>query len=209
MSFPAACAAAALVLAAGACSKQPATETPPAAQTAPGAALEAATPAAQIELGKKLVTIGGCTDCHSPKTFTAQGAVPDETRLFSGHPAGTQLPPLPPGLLGPDGWGAVTNAHLTAWVGPWGTSFAINLTPDRDTGIGTWTKEMFIGALRTGKHFGAPSSRPILPPMPWQNAAVLTDAELEAMFAYFQSLPPIVNAIPDPLPPAGAAPAAP
>jgi hypothetical protein len=52
---------------------------------------------------------------------------------------------------------------LTAWSGPWGVSYAINLTPDQDTGIGIWTEEMFIKAIRSGKHMGEASSRPILP----------------------------------------------
>jgi hypothetical protein len=55
---------------------------------------------------------------------------------------------------------------LTAWSGPWGQSFAANLTPDKNTGLGVWTEDMFIKAIRTGKHMG--TSRDILPPMPWQ-----------------------------------------
>ena len=85
--------------------------------------------------------------------------------------------------------------HLTAWSGPWGISYAINLTPDQNTGIGIWTEDMFIKALRTGRHMG--TSRPILPPMPWQEFATATDADLKAMFAYFKSLPPIQNRVPD------------
>jgi hypothetical protein len=46
--------------------------------------------------------------------------------------------------------------------------------------------------------------RPIQPPMPWPFYKELSDADLEAIFAYLQSLPPIRNKVPEPLPPAGA-----
>lgn len=156
-----------------------------------------------LERGQYLVTVTGCHDCHSPKVFTERGPEPDPKRLLSGHPAGDALPAVPPGLLGPQAWGALTNHHLSAWVGPWGVSFATNLTPDEDTGMGTWDEKMFIQALRTGKHMG--TGRPILPPMPWPNMAALTDEDLLAIFAYLRTLPPISNRVPDPIPPATAA----
>jgi len=153
------------------------------------------------ERGKYLTTVGGCSDCHSPKVFTQEGPVPDTTRLLSGHPASMPLPKLPDGIVGmsPDTWGAITTGDLTAWTGPWGTSFTANLTPDKETGIGSWTEEMFIKALRTGKHMG--TGRDILPPMPWQEIRAVTDADLKAVFAYLKSLKPISNAVPDPIPP--------
>jgi len=154
----------------------------------------------QVERGKYLVMAGGCNDCHSPKVFTAAGPAFDTTRLLSGHPAGTQLPPLPKGVVGPTGWGAVTSNDLTAWYGPWGVSFAYNLTPDVQTGIGGWTEEMFIKTLREGKFMGM--SRPILPPMPWQTIGQMSDDDLKAMFAYLKSIPPVHNPIPNPIPPA-------
>lgn len=154
--------------------------------------------AAMVARGAQLVEIGGCNDCHSPKVFTPTGPVPDEKRLLSGHPATEQLPALPAGLIGPTQWGAVTNNHFTAWAGPWGVSFARNLTPDR-TGLAGWTPEMFIQTIRNGKHAGV--GRPLLPPMPWMGYAHMSDAELRAVFAYLQSLPPISNTVPEPLPP--------
>ena len=152
-----------------------------------------------VKRGEYLATIGGCRDCHTPKLMTPKGPAPDPKRAFAGHPAGTQLPPVPPGLLGPGQWGAVTTADLTAWAGPWGVSFAANLTPDKTTGLGAWTLEQFSQTLRTGKHLGV--GRPILPPMPWEDLAVLTAPDMQALFAYLQSLPPIVNQVPAPLPP--------
>ncbi len=154
-----------------------------------------------IERGQYLVTLGGCNDCHTPKKMGPKGPEMDETRLLSGHPAHEPLPEIPKDVLAPDKWAAITNMHLSAWVGPWGVSFARNLTPDIETGIGSWTEQVFIKALRTGKDMG--EGRPILPPMPWENFAKLTDADLKAIFAYLKSIPAVKNAVPEPMPPMG------
>jgi hypothetical protein len=87
---------------------------------------------------------------------------------------------------------------FTAWAGPWGISFTANLTPD-STGLGNWTPEMFIAAIRTGKHAGV--GRPILPPMPWPQYRNFTDEDLRAIFAYLHSLKPVHNVVPQPVPP--------
>jgi mono/diheme cytochrome c family protein len=162
--------------------------------------LLAAAPSRQsvVERGRYLVSIGGCTDCHTPLQMGPNGPAPDLTRFLSGHPADVKLPPPPD--LKDSPWFAAT-AGMTAWTGPWGISYAANLTPDTNTGLGIWTEEMFITAMRQGKHMGA--GRDILPPMPWQNVATLTDADLKAVFAYLQSLPPIYNPVPNPQPPHG------
>ncbi len=152
-----------------------------------------------IEHGKALVEFGGCNDCHSPKKMTPQGPVPDESRLLSGSPSSNPVPSVPENVLGPDKWGAMTTNDMTAWAGPWGVSFTANLTPDPNTGLGKWTEAMFIKAMRTGKHMG--EGRMILPPMPWQGVASLSDADLKAIFAYLHSLKPITNAVHDPIPP--------
>jgi hypothetical protein len=151
------------------------------------------------ERGKYLVMAGGCGDCHSPKVLTAAGPVPDTTRLLSGYPSSVKLPEIPKGILGPALWGAVTTNDMTAWVGPWGVSFSYNLTPHPTTGIGNWSEALFNQSLRTGKFMG--TSRDMLPPMPWQEMGKMTDDDLKAIFAYLRSLPPIDNAIPEPLPP--------
>jgi hypothetical protein len=156
---------------------------------------------AQIARGKYLVSICACNDCHTPKIFTKEGPIPDTTRLLSGHAANDTLPAIPAGVLGPDKWGALTNGHLTGWAGPWGKSFTRNLTPDTATGIGSWTEAIFVKAIRTGKDMG--EGRPILPPMPWDMYRNMTDADLKAVFAYLKSLPPIDNAVPDPIGPTG------
>jgi len=154
---------------------------------------------AQIKRGQYLATFGGCGDCHTPKVMTPNGPGPDTSRLLSGHRADADPTPLSMGILKPSRWAAMTNSDLTAWAGPWGISFSANLTPDKDTGLGNWTVEQFIKAMRTGKHLG--TGRPILPPMPWADVAVLTDKDMKALFAYLQSLPPIANPVPAPIPP--------
>ena len=150
-----------------------------------------------IERGKYLVTAGGCHDCHSPKVFGPQGPKIDETKILSGHPAEMKLSEFDPAILEPGKYILFTQ-DVTAAIGPWGASFAANLTPDNETGIGTWQPEMFINALRTGKHLGA--GRPILPPMPWEMIGKLTDEDLKAVFAYLKSIPPVKNKVPDPKP---------
>jgi mono/diheme cytochrome c family protein len=161
------------------------------AQTAP-------TPS-PVERGKYLVTVGGCHDCHTPKKLGPNGPEPDMSLALSGNPSTAKVAGVPAGLLTPGKWLTITNDHLGAWAGPWGVSFAMNLTPDKETGLGSWTQEMFVNALRTGKHQG--TGRPILPPMPWNWYRNMTDDDLKAVFAYLQSVPPIKNPIPDPLPP--------
>jgi len=154
---------------------------------------------AMIQRGEYLVNFGGCNDCHTPKIMTPNGPEPDPQRLLSGHQAASKLPELPAGLIGPDKWGALTNNDLTAWVGPWGVSFTANLTPDKNTGLGGWTAEIFVKTMRTGKHMGV--GRPILPPMPWFSLAVLSDDDLNAIFTYLQHIKPISNQVPPPVPP--------
>lgn len=164
------------------------------------AAVYAAEPDAKtIERGKFLAMVGGCDHCHSPKIFTDKGPVVDESKALSGYPAGTKLPEIPKDSIGPDKWGAVITNDLTGWAGPWGVSFAANLTPDMKTGMGSWNEAMFIKAMRTGQHLGA--GRPILPPMPWRAIGQLSDDDLKALFAYLKSMKPVANAVPDPLPP--------
>jgi len=158
----------------------------------------------QLERGRYLVTIAGCHDCHSPKVIGPHGApVPHPMKMLSGQQADSKLPGMPDGVLGPDKWAGATNSDMTAWIGPWGVSFAANLTPDPATGLGGWTEEMFIKTIRTGKHMG--TGRQILPPMPWENYARMTDQDLKDLFVYLKSLPPVRNAVPQPVPPAQAA----
>ena len=151
-----------------------------------------------IARGKYLVITGGCADCHSPKIYTENGPVPDSTKSLSGFQHDGKLPALDTKYVAPGNWVA-TESNSSAWVGPWGISFAANLTPDNETGIGALTEEMFIKALREGKVMGV--GRPILPPMPWESIGQKSDEDLKAMYAYLKSIKPIHNEVPQPIPP--------
>ena len=157
---------------------------------------DAAASAARVKRGGYLVGAMGCNDCHTPWKLGPKGPEPDMTRALMGHPADFAVPP-PPKLDGAWAWsGAATN---TAFAGPWGVSFTANLTPDMETGLGKWSAETFIAALRTGRHEG--KGRPILPPMPYRMIGTLTDEDLRSVFAYLQSLPPVRNRVPAPIDP--------
>jgi mono/diheme cytochrome c family protein len=151
-----------------------------------------------ISRGKYLVTTGGCDDCHTPKIYTANGPVPDTIKRLSGFQQGEKLPALDVKYVAPGNWVA-TESNFTAWVGPWGISYASNLTPDNATGIGALTEEMFIKALREGKYMGV--GRPLLPPMPWPTIGQMTDEDLKAIYAYLRTIKPIHNEVPQPTPP--------
>lgn len=148
--------------------------------------------------GEYLVNIIGCADCHTPKKMTEMGPVPDMDRYMMGFDSSGALPPIPENVpLGP--W-ALFAGDLTAAVGPWGTSYAGNLTP-HETGIGSWTLDQFKKAIKGGKYKGLDDSRPIMPPMPVEAYRSMEDEDVEAIFAYLKSLKPIENVVPAYTPP--------
>ena len=103
----------------------------------------AATPAPEeLKRGEMLVLTLGCHDCHTPLKMGAQGPEPDMSRMLSGHPEQLKLPPPP--KMDVATWAWVGSATNTAFAGPWGISYAANLTADADTGLGKWTEQMFI-----------------------------------------------------------------
>lgn len=163
------------------------------------AATPAADPEARVARGKYLVDSIGCSDCHTPFRMGPNGPEKDPDRFLSGHPAELKLPPAPPL---DSAWIMTANATLTAFAGPWGVSYAMNLTPDVNTGIGIWTEDIFVRAIREGRHWG--QSRPIMPPMPWQFFRNLTDEDLKSIFAYLRTIKPVVNRVPEYQPPASA-----
>ena len=150
-----------------------------------------------IARGKYLVNAIGCHDCHSPKVMGPNGPKVDESRPLSGHPAGNPLPPVNKEAL--KHW-ILFNPELTAFVGPWGVSYAANLTSDA-TGIGTWTEKQFLTAIRKGRYKGLESNRMLLPPMPWDMYGKLNDTDLKSIFAYLKTTKPIKNKVPAPKPP--------
>ena len=145
----------------------------------------------RVEHGRYLVSIMGCNDCHTPWKMGPAGPEPDMERFLSGHPE--QIGRLPAKAAAePYLWLAFpTN---TAFAGPWGVSYTANLTPDQNTGLGIWTEDMFVSAIRNGKHMGV--SRPINPPMPWPAYRNATDEDLKSVFAYLRTIKPVVNHVP-------------
>ena len=120
----------------------------------------AATPAANAEAiarGAYLVGFGSCNDCHTPWKMGPKGPAPDMTRALSGHPGNVADAAAASAqrAVGDDRCVA-TN---TAFAGPWGISFTANLTPDKETGLGDWTEEMFITTMRTGRARGQGPAR--------------------------------------------------
>lgn len=126
-------------------------------------------PKALVERGQYLVTIAGCQDCHTPGHF--YGA-PDMERELSGSELG--------------------------WKGPRGVSYPPNLTPDVETGLGRWTDEQIITAIRSGVR---PDGTPLRPPMPWQSFSVMSNKDARAIVAYLRSIPAVKHAEPAALPP--------
>ncbi len=144
----------------------------------------------QVHWGEHLVTIGGCHDCHTPKKMTPMGPADDSTLLLSGHPEGMPAPDVDRKQM--ESKGFILTATFTAWVGPWGVSYAANLTPD-ETGTGSWTEEQFIYALRNSISKGLPGSRPLMPPMSMMPVKHMSDGELKAIYAYLRTVKPIKN----------------
>ena len=149
-----------------------------------------------VKRGALLVSVGDCVTCHTPFRMGANGPEKDIARGLSGHPEGLKLTP-PPRLDAEWNWAG--SATMTAFVGPWGITYAANLTPDRETGIGAWKEKDFVQAMRTGKHLGA--ARPILPPMPWKALSRLPESDLRAIYVYLMAQPAVKNKVPDPVAP--------
>jgi mono/diheme cytochrome c family protein len=154
----------------------------------------------KLARGKYLVTVAGCNDCHTPWKVGPAGPEPDMSRMLSGHPESFVI--SAPAQMSGEPWLMAAAPTNTAWSGPWGVSFTANLTPDAETGLGKWTQATFTQTIRTGRHMGR--GRKILPPMPIQMYKNFTDEDLAAIFTYVQSIPPVKNRVPEPLPPAAA-----
>ena len=152
----------------------------------------------QVKRGEYLVSITACHDCHTPLMGGPEGPAPDMKRALSGHPEAMKIT-APAATVAP--WMGAFSPTLTAWSGPWGVSFAANLTPDSETGVlRDFSEQQFIQTMRTGRHLG--QGRQILPPMPWQVYGNMTDEDLKAVYAYLRQIPAIKNKVPDPIPPA-------
>lgn len=80
-----------------------------------------------------------------------------------------------------------------ALIAPTFTAYAPNITPDAQTGIGDWTEDQIVVALREGK---TPGGQVLRPPMPVPFYRSLSDVDAHAIAAYLKSLPPTVNRVP-------------
>lgn len=121
----------------------------------------------QVERGKYLVSVIPCTDCHTPGYFLGK---PDMARYLGGSDVGFEVPGL-------------------------GVFYAPNLTPDDETGLGSWTKEQIATAITTGKR---PDGRILAPPMPVESFKHLNHSDALAIAAYLKSLPAVKNKVPGP-----------
>jgi hypothetical protein len=161
--------------------------------TGQNAVLEQAKPEDLVVQGQRLITILGCNDCHSPKKMGAKGPEIIEDLRLSGYPADRPVVKFDSKLIA-QGF-SMFYPDLTAAAGPWGISFAGNLTPDQ-SGIGNWTEAQFKKAITEGKFKGLDGNRPMLPPMPWEGYRSLTNHEIHAMFTYLKQLKPVKNLVP-------------
>lgn len=150
-----------------------------------------------VDRGKYIVNTSGCHDCHTPKKMTENGFAPDAEYFLAGHPADMPIPEYDKSIV--KDW-ALFSHSMTAVVGPWGVSFSANITSD-GTGIGNWTYEQFKTSMTKGLYKGLEGSRPIMPPMPWQEFLNYTDEDLRAVFEYLKSTPPVQNVPPAYIPP--------
>lgn len=146
-----------------------------------------------VKRGERLVQLGGCSDCHTPVAFDPKlkMPVPQRELFLSGHPANAPGPGAKPGPTD----SAVIGPTFTSFAAPFGVVYARNLTPDPETGLGSWSEAEFIQTVRTGHRRG--TGRPILPPMPWQNLSTLPVEELQAIYAYLRSIKPVKNSVPE------------
>ena len=149
----------------------------------------------RVQRGKYLVdAVSACGYCHTPRA----GAEYHKDMYLAGHPAGQAYPRYNFSMM-QQGIFILTSPQMTAFSGPFGTSFASNLTPDKETGLGEWTEEMFINAMRTGLHQGVEGNRAILPPMPVKHYAQMNDEDLKAIWAYLKTIKPVKNEVNPPL----------
>lgn len=93
-----------------------------------------------ISHGEYLVAIMGCNDCHSPKRMGPNGPEIIPELMLSGFPADRPIVKFDSEMI-KEGFG-MFYPDLTAAAGPWGVSFAGNLTP-HETGMGNWTEAQF------------------------------------------------------------------
>ena len=123
--------------------------------------------AGAIERGEYLASIMDCTGCH---TAGALAGAPNPELYLAGSDIGFQIPGL-------------------------GVFYPPNLTPDVETGLGKWSEDEIMLAVRGGLR---PDGRELIPIMPWPSYSALTDEDAQALAAYMKSLPPMKFQAPGP-----------
>lgn len=113
-----------------------------------------------VERGRYLAAIMACGGCHTGGNLMGK---PDPARYLAGSEVGFELPGL-------------------------GIFYPPNLTSDPETGLGQWSKDEIVSAVRTGVR---PDGRELAPIMPWRMYRNLTDEDAWALAAYIKSLPPV------------------
>ena len=73
-----------------------------------------------------------------------------------------------------------------------------NITPDKETGIGSWTDEQIAAAITTGKR---PDGRQLAPIMNYAAFTYMTKEDVAAVVAYLRSIPAVKNQVPGPFKP--------
>lgn len=148
-----------------------------------------------VKRGEYLVNAMGCDDCHSPKRMGEHGPELIPELRFSGFPHEGKLPPANTTEI-KKGW-MMFAPDLTSSVGPWGQSYAANISGD-ESGIGNWSEKNFFTAIRKGKYKGLENSRDLLPPMPWFVYKNLNDEDIRSIFYFLKATKPVKNIVPGP-----------
>jgi mono/diheme cytochrome c family protein len=121
---------------------------------------------AAVGRGKYLAAIMDCAGCHNVGSFSPK---PDEGYLQGGT-IGFEVPGM-------------------------GVFYPPNLTPHPDAGIGKWSEDDIVKAVRTGQR---PDGRILAPAMPWHAYSHLTDEDAKALAAYLKTLRPSPHMVPGP-----------
>ncbi len=138
----------------------------------------------QLAHGKYIATIAGCTSCHTPDKPEYQNL---QTLTLE------QIK-----TLAFDGGNALDNEKFLAGgrafdLGPAGVVFTLNLTPDEETGLGTWTDEQIKIAIKTGL---SANGRTLFPVMPYHVYNSMADEDVNAVVAYLRSVKAVKNTPP-------------
>jgi mono/diheme cytochrome c family protein len=136
-----------------------------------GALMQAAFAApSKIDRGRYLVSIMDCQTCHTDGAFIGK---PDLQHPLAGSSIGHQVDGL-------------------------GTFWPPNLTPDSQTGLGTWSVKDIIIAITEGRR---PDGRELAPAMPWRSYSHLSETDADAIAAYLKSMPPTTSIVHQPVVP--------